>query len=191
MKGKQRKEVLEGMLVDNTNTKMLGANTNTKVLAANTNTNRKEMLVEKQVGSISSCGESVSEEELENRSELNAKDEDSTEDSSEDSSSEEESSSSDDGEEQGCWPQSHQYNPGGGQQQRGQHPSGFPGPSQFQTPPHPHQFQNPPFPAHPPFPPHQFQPNVQYQHQWQQQQANLAWYQNWCASVQLQRQQVT
>jgi len=188
MKGKQRKEVLEGMLVDDTNTKMLAANTNTKILADNSNTKRKELLVEKQVGSISSCGESVSEEELENRSELDSKDEDSTEDSSEDSSSEEESSSSDDDEEQGCWPQSHQYNPGGGQQQRGQHPSGFPGPSQFQNPPS--HFQHPPFAAHPPFPPHQFQQNVQYQNQWQQQQANLAWYQNWCASVQLQRQQV-
>ena len=75
IKGKQRREVLEGMLVDNTNTKMLGANTNTKVLGANTNTNqRKELLVDKQVGSISSCGESVSEEEQENRNELDIKD---------------------------------------------------------------------------------------------------------------------
>ena len=172
MNGKQRREVLEGMLVDNTDTEMLGSSAHTK--------QRKDLLVDNQVGSSSSCGESVGEEEAENRNEV--QDEDSSDDSSEDSSSEE-SSSSDDDEEQGSWPQSHQqYNPGGGHQ----YPSGFPGPSQLQNPPS--QFQGPPFPSH-----QQFHPNVQYQTQWQQQQqqANLAWYQNWSASVQLQRQQVT
>merc|ERR1712181_181355 len=156
---------------------------------------RKELQIDEQLGCSSRRGGKrsgqVSEEELENMNELNAKDEESSsEDSSEDSSSEDESSSSDDyyDEEQASWSQSHQYHTGAGQQQRQQHPSGFPGPSQFQNPPH--QFQNPPFAAHPPFPPHQFQQNGQYQQQWQQQQVNLAWYQNWCASVQLQRQQV-
>merc|ERR1719167_1704059 len=46
---------------------------------------------------------------------------------------------------------------------------------------HPHQQQ-----SHPQFPPSQF---PQYPNPWQHQ-ANLAWYQNWYASVQLQRQQV-
>ena len=170
MNGKQRREVLEGMLVDNTDTEMLGS-------SAHTEQRRKDLLVDNQVGSSSSCGESVGEEEAENRNEV--QDEDSSDDSSEDSSSEE-SSSSDGDEEQGSWPQSHQqYNPGGGHQ----YPSGFPGPSQFQNPPS--QFQGPTFPSH-----QQFHQNVQYQTQWQQQ-ANLAWYQNWSASVQLQRQQVS
>ena len=173
MKGKQRRGVLEGMLVDNTDTEMVGSSAHTK--------QRKDLLVDNQVESSSSCGESVGEEEAENRNEV--QDEDSSDDSSEDSSSEE-SSSSDGDEEQGSWPQSHQQYNLGGQQHRHQYPSGFPGPSQFQNPPS--QFQGPPFPSH-----QQFHPNVQYQNQWQQQQANLAWYHNWYASVQLQRQQVT
>merc|ERR1719391_155270 len=141
---------------------MPGTNTNTKL--------REESLVDKQVVSLLSCGESVGEEENVNK--LQAKDEDSSEDSSEHSSSED-----DEDEEQAFWRQSHQYSLGGGQQHRPHHPSGFPGPSQFQNPAS--WFQNPPFPAHPRLPPHQFQQNVHYQNQWQQQQqqqqANLAW----------------
>ena len=203
MKGKQRKEVLEGMLVDNTNTnnEMLVDNSNTKMPGTNTKL-REESLVDKQVVSLLSCGENVGDEENVNR--LQAKDEDSSEDSSEHSSSEDDeeegsSSSDDDGdEEQAFWRQSHQYSPGGGQQYGPHHPSGFPGPSQFQNPASwfqnpASQFQNPSFPAHPRLPPHQFQQNAHYQNQWQQQQQqeNLVWYQNWCASLQLQRQQVT
>merc|ERR1712210_209963 len=112
MKGKQRREVLEGMLVD----EMLGSSDCTK--------QRKDLLVDNQVGSSSSCGESVGEEEAENRNEV--QDENSSDDSSEDSSSEESSSSDDD--EQGSWPQSHQQYNLGGQQHRHQYPSGFPGP---------------------------------------------------------------
>merc|ERR550517_1811226 len=43
MKGKQRREVLEGMLVDNTNTNtdVLVDNTNTKMLGTNTDVNAK------------------------------------------------------------------------------------------------------------------------------------------------------
>merc|ERR1719391_1852753 len=133
---------------------MPGTNTNTKL--------REESLVDKQVVSLLSCGESVGEEENVNK--LQAKDEDSSEDSSEHSSSED-----DEDEEQAFWRQSHQYSPGGGQQHGPHHPSGFPGPSQFQNPASwfqnpATQFQNPSFPAHPRLP--QFQQNAHFQ--WQQ-----------------------
>merc|ERR1719447_1045189 len=64
MKGKQRKEVLEGMLADNTNTnnEMLVDNSNTNMPGTNTNANakqREESLVVKQVVSLLSCGENV------------------------------------------------------------------------------------------------------------------------------------
>merc|ERR1719447_2565545 len=109
MKGKQRKEVLEGMLVDNTNTnnEMLVDNSNTKL--------REESLVDEQMVSLLSCGESVGEEENVNK--LQANDEDFSEDSSEHSSSEDDeeegSSSSDDDEDedQAFWRHSHQYSP--------------------------------------------------------------------------------
>ena len=179
MKDKPRKELLEGMLVDNTNFNS----------DDNGNSKNKGESLDKPASTISSA----SEEERRNPNEV--KESDLSEDSSDDSSSEDEeedSSSSDDDddnsdeEDQRHRPQSHQYSPGN-HQHRSSHPSGIPGPSQFQNPPFPpHLFQNAPFP------PHQLHQNMHYQSQWQQQQqqANMAWYQNWCASVQLQRQQV-
>merc|ERR1712013_236450 len=90
----------------------------------------------------------------------------SSEDSSKDSSSEDDedssSSSEDDDDDRGnpLWPPNQHL--------------------QHQSLHHPHQQQ-----SQPQFPPSQF---PQYQNPWQQQ-ANLAWYQNWYASLQLQRQQ--
>jgi len=134
------------------------------------------MLVDEQDERITSCEENSSEDEkIENQGEFKTKgksladikDNLSSEDSSEDSSSEDDedssSSSEDDDDDRGnpLWPPNQHL--------------------QHQSLHHPHQQQ-----SHPQFPPSQF---PQYPNPWQHQ-ANLAWYQNWYASVQLQRQQV-
>ena len=134
------------------------------------------MLVDEQDERITSCEDNSSEDEkieikgeskTKGKSLADTQDNLSSEDSSEDSSSEDDddssSSSEDDDEDRGnpLWPPNQHF--------------------QHQSLHHPHQQQ-----SNPQFPPSQFH---QYQNPWQQQ-ANLAWYQNWYASVQLQRQQV-